>query len=267
MVFSAFQLQTFPATLRKLAYGHGLTENMMGRSLLWLAASIPPLMLAACTAQQVPTSNEENNALCRMLPGKSEAIRSSKSGIQYLPPSFGKVMHICKFKGYPECFPKISNFESEWYSNHWEAATEPSLFEISNAQKYAGDSVLRFTWLPTFHHPVIVRFETSAGTTNFIAKELSGAGGYEPGSISRQINRKLSSLEEHQVERAMARASPFNEPPENCGGGTDGSRWILERARKGSYEYADRWSPQKGAMRDFGLLTLKLTGWEFEEIY
>lgn len=225
-------------------------------------------MLAAChDAQQVRDNNTESNSLCRMLPGKSEVINPTKSGVQYLPPSFGKIMHSCNFKGYPECFPKISKYESEWYSKYWEAAQEPSLYEISNANKSTQGSVLRFTWLPTFHHPVIIRFEMSPDSTTLIAKELSGAGGYEPGTISRQINRKLNSVEVRQVAEAMAKASPFSEPPANCVQGLDGSQWMLERADMGSYDYASRWSPEQGAMRDFGLLALQLTGWKFEEIY
>lgn len=100
-----------------------------------------------------------------------------------------------------------------------------------------------------------------------IAKELTGAGGYEPGTINRQITRTLNSAEARQLAEAMAKASPFNEPPANCELGLDGSQWMLERTERGSYDYASRWSPEKGAMRDFGMLALKLTGWKFEEIY
>lgn len=66
---------------------------------------------------------------------------------------------------------------------------------------------------------------------------------------------------------AMTKASPFSEPPLNCELGLDGSEWMLERAESGSYEYASRWSPEKGSMRDFGLLALKMTGWKFQRIY
>lgn len=231
-------------------------------------ACVLPLMLAACQdTQTVQNKSTDSDLVCRMLPGKSETIRPTKSGIQYLPPSFGKIMHTCNFKGYPECFPKVSNFESEWYSKHWEAAQEPSLYEISKFRRSAHGRVLRFTWLPTFHHPVIIRFETSPNSTTLLAKELSGAGGYEPGTINRQINRKLAPAEIRQINEAMAKMSPFNEPPANCELGLDGSQWMLERADKGSYDYASRWSPQNGAMRDFGMLALQLTGWKFEEIY
>jgi hypothetical protein len=240
----------------------------MDRSLVWLATSILPLSLVACSdSQQQRYSSEESKQLCKILPGKSETIRPTKSGVQYLPPSFGSVMHICNFKGYPECFPKISNFENEWYSKHWEAAEEPSLYEFSNTKRTAHHTVLRFTWLPTFHHPVIVRFEMISGSMTLVAKELSGAGGYEPGSIKRQISRQLSPVEVRQVTEAMAKASPFGEPPLNCELGNDGSEWMLERAESGGYEYASRWSPDKGSMRNFGLLALRMTGWKFEEIY
>lgn len=233
-----------------------------------LAAIILILPLAACGNNQPSESHApENNALCKVLPGKTDTINPTKSGVQYFPPSFGKTMHVCNFKGYPECFPKVSAFENEWYSKHWEAAREPSLYQISKGQESAQGGILRFTWLPTFHHPVTVRFEIEPGSTTMIAKELSGAGGYEPGKINRQITRTLNSAEARQLAEAMAKASPFNEPPAKCELGLDGSQWMLERVERGSYDYASRWSPQKGAMRDFGMLALRLTGWKFEEIY
>jgi hypothetical protein len=226
------------------------------------------LMLAACQGDKTAQmSNADSETFCRMLPDKSETLGRSKAGIQYFPRSFGKVMHVCNFKGYPECFPKVSQFENEWYSKHWDAAQEPSVYEMSKDRETENSTVLRFTWLPTFHHPVIVRFEMSPESSTMSAKELSGAGGYEPGSISREINRKLNSSETRQLKDAMAKASPFNEPPVNCELGLDGSQWMLESADKGNYHFAQRWSPEDGAMRDFGILALKLTGWKFEEIY
>jgi hypothetical protein len=233
-----------------------------------LTAIILILALAACGNDQ-PSGGyaSENSSLCKVLPGKADSISPTKSGIQYFPPSFGKIMHVCNFKGYPECFPKVSAFENERYSKHWEAAQEPSLYQISEGNESAHGSVLRFTWLPTFHHPVVVRFEISPGSTTLIAKELSGAGGYEPGTINRQINRKLNSAEARQLTEAMAKASPFNEPPAKCELGLDGSQWMLERTDKDGYDYASGWSPENGPMRDFGMLALKLTGWKFEEIY
>lgn len=234
-----------------------------------LSASILLLTLAGCHGAKTERSSAlDSDPLCKMLPGKVESISPTKSGTQYFPPSFGRIMHICNFKGYPECFPKVSSFENDWYSKHWEAAQEPSLYQLSKGgSKPAQISVLRFTWLPTFHHPVIVRIEVAPGFTTIIAKELSGAGGYDPGTIKRQIARTLSSAEARQLADAMAKASPFNEPPAKCELGLDGSQWMLERYDKGGFDYASRWSPQKGSMHDFGMLALNLTGWKFEEIY
>ncbi|MBY8825100.1 hypothetical protein [Sphingomonas colocasiae] len=65
----------------------------------------------------------------------------------------------------------------------------------------------------------------------------------------------------------MATAIPFHEPPTKCELGADGSQWMLERASNGAYDYANRWSPQNGSMRDFGILALQLTGWKLEEVY
>ena len=120
---------------------------------------------------------------CVALPGDNVAIEPSKAGKSYFPGSFGKPAQVCDFKGYSECFATISKVENDWYPQHWDAAGEPSLYERSRAATTAGTSTLRFTWLPTFHHPVIVRIERSGKEAKLVAKQLSGEGGYEPGIV------------------------------------------------------------------------------------
>jgi hypothetical protein len=232
-----------------------------------LLAIILIFSLVACgRGQRESNLASENNPLCAVLPGKRQIIGPSKSGVQYFPPSFGKPSHVCNFKGYPECFPKVGTFESEWYAGHWEAAHEPSLYMMPDGKPSAGHIIVRFTWLPTFHHPVIIRFDISPNGTDLIAKELSGAGGYEPGTIKRTLTRKLEASEARRLAETLKNA-PFGEPSADCSLGLDGSQWTLERANGSSYEYVTRWSPKHGPVRDFGMVALKMTGWKFEEIY
>jgi hypothetical protein len=42
--------------------------------------------------------------------------------------------------------------------------------------------------------------------------------------------------------------------PVNDQRGTDGSQWIIEGVKGGLYHVLDRWSPEKGIVRELGLI-------------
>src|SRR5262245_8575536 len=80
-------------------------------------------------------------------------------------------------------------FHRTWYSTHLRAMAEPSL----SCGDSSGESY-RFLWLRTFGRPIAVRVETGKPST-LTAVELDGAGGYQPGKISRRVQRQLSADE------------------------------------------------------------------------
>lgn len=205
--------------------------------------------------------------VCAMLPGENVAIKPSEEGRSYFPGSFGTPTQVCNFKGYPECFATISTVESDWYPRHWDAADEPSLYERSRFPAAAEASALRFTWLPTFHHPVIVRIERTGHEARLVAKQLSGEGGYEPGVIEREVTRPLSATEVEKLDVILSTTKVLEQRPTECDSGLDGSQWIVEGVNRDSYLFVNRWSPQEGPVREFGDFALLLTGWTFEERY
>ncbi|WP_293646008.1 hypothetical protein [Sphingopyxis sp. RIFCSPHIGHO2_12_FULL_65_19] len=224
-----------------------------------------PLMLASCNSGD--TAVPAIDRRCVVLPGNKTAITSSKAGKRYFPKSFGKPAQVCNFKGYPECFATISEVERDWYPSHWDAAREPSLYERSRVSAPAGKSTLRFTWLPTFHHPVIVRIERSGEHATLIAKQLSGEGGYEPGKVEREVRRPLSAAEIGKLRAILFRTKVLEQRATECDNGLDGSQWIVEGVSHEGYRFINRWSPTEGPVRKFGDFALGLTGWTFEEIY
>ncbi|HZS04476.1 MAG TPA: hypothetical protein VFD58_06540 [Blastocatellia bacterium] len=75
--------------------------------------------------------------------------------------------------------PQAEQFVVEWYSEHLKAMAEPSLLTLSGVQI----ECYRFLWLRSFHHPVAVRIWREGNDRFIVAKELDGAGGYEPGRL------------------------------------------------------------------------------------
>lgn len=192
---------------------------------------------------------------------------TKQGGQQYFPPSFAKPQQICDYRGYPACFPKISELENEWFSEHLIAAGEPSLFERTSNPKEVSDTTIRFTWLRSFHPTVIIRISTSGNDLNFIAKQLSGDGGYGPGTIENEIARKLTKTEKVNFLNLLDNSKIFEQQSTLCSSGFDGAQWIIEKSDTAGYLYINRWSPDNGPVRELGLHLLTLTDWKFEEIY
>jgi hypothetical protein len=164
----------------------------------------------------------------------------------------------------------ISESKDEWYSRHLRAAGEPSLFEAPRSPRPAGAATYRFTWLRTFHHPVVIRVEVERGRrARLVAKELSGHGGYDPGEITRHVERKLSPDEARRLGSVLAATRLLTWPARDCHGllGLDGSQWIVEARDRTGYHLVDRWSPEGGPIREVGELMLRLTGWQYGEVY
>ncbi len=160
----------------------------------------------------------------------------------------------------------VSEFENSWYSRHLAAAKESSLYRQARGRSPA--ATLRFTWLPTFTHPVVVRVEWNAGRHGrLVAKQLSGAGGYDPGTIARTIDRSLTAGEAAKIKALLARTRFFALPVTACDRGLDGSEWLFERTDRAGYSLVKRWSPERGPARQLGETLLGLTGWKFSEIY
>jgi len=186
----------------------------------------------------------------------------------YFPPSLRELSVTCDDGGRTWRLPAMSEIEADWYPKHLIAADEPSLFEASQRVGAGRLKTYRFTWLRTFHGPVIVRLERDGeARMRLIAKRLSGHGGYEPGSVDAEIRRRLTRPEQVRFDRALAGANHLRLPPVDCRMGADGSRWIMEANDAGVYRYVNRWTPEDGAVRELGDVLLSFTGWTLEPRY
>jgi hypothetical protein len=110
----------------------------------------------------------------------------------------------------------ISPFVQCWYSEQLRAMEEPSLFSLSVA---ATDTIVRLTWLRTFHHGISVRVARGRDRISVAAVELDGAGGYAPGKPHR---REGGEGVHHQDSIELA-------PGSECGHVSSNARYKADR--------------------------------------
>ena len=221
-------------------------------------AALICVSFGSCTPSATPLS-------CSALPKETTDISANPVAKAYFPESFGTPSSVCNYTGTPACYPVISEIERDWYPKFWKAADEPSLHAPSKANSSANARSLRFTWLRTFHAPVLVRVETANGKTQLIAKELSGQGGYEPGKIAREIQRELTPIEIGKLQKFASQTSGM--AATECDSGLDGSQWIIESVDSQGYHFINRWSPESGPVKGLGEYLIELTGRQFDEVY
>ena len=158
----------------------------------------------------------------------------------------------------------IDEFEAEWFSNELRAAGEPSLYLASQTPVGRSTETYRFTWLRSFHPKVTVRVDkTGTGAWRLDARRSSGGTEQSPA----RLKRILRPSEEADLARVRLKSRVLDLPPRDCRGGMDGSRWIIEANERGTYHFANRWTPEDGPVHDFGLLRLGFTGWDLNPIY
>lgn len=145
-------------------------------------------------------------------------------------------------------------FTREWYSQHLRAMTEPSL----SCGESSGESY-RFLWLRTWGRPIAVRVEAGRSIT-LTAVELDGAGGYEPGKVSRRVQSQLSAAEWETFSEALKATDFWKMPGRLPNHGLDGAQWVMEGRSGLNYHVVDRWSPAPGAYRELCLMLVKFAG-------
>lgn len=149
----------------------------------------------------------------------------------------------------------LDQFERHWYSESLTRAGEPSLSCGSSDDT----TIYRFLWLRTFSQPISVRISLRANDVLIEAFKLSGAGGYDPGTVSTRIKKIVTTSEGDALKTALDQVGFWNLPTKSSADdtGLDGAQWIIEGQRNGTYHVTDRWSP-KGPYRELGLLFLQI---------
>ncbi|MEH6759444.1 MAG: hypothetical protein V7676_18375 [Parasphingorhabdus sp.] len=179
----------------------------------------------------------------------------------FFPPEYAKPGLSC---GYPSgSVPIVGEIESEWYPKQWLAASEGSYYDLAQCDTLPEFS-LRFSYIPSFDPSVFIRIEAEGEGLKLIAKELTGAGGYDPGRLGRSKELRLTDQQAERLQKLLDAEALFQMPSKTCEMGFDGSQWIFEMVDKDGYKMVNRWSPQKGAPHAVGMYLVELSGWDLE---
>jgi len=154
-------------------------------------------------------------------------------------------------------------YEVEWFRGELSALGEPSLSRLPASKA----SSVRFTWLRSFHDPVVVRVDTVDGVRTLTAKQHpKGYSGDIP--RDREVVRVLTDGEVPALDAVLEDTGQFERPSNACRCCADGAQWIVESADgRHGYRYRNIQSPRSGPERRLGLHLLGLTGWSFERVY
>jgi len=162
-----------------------------------------------------------------------------------------------------ELFFKVTGIEPalmhlNWYDKHLKALNEP-VFSDSLPGK-----VFRFTWLRSFHNPIVIGLKCNNNSISVYWKVCDGRGGYDPGKIIKNKKKTLTIGEWNDFVASIESIDFWNLPATDSRTlGTDGAQWILEGKELGKYHVVDRWSGV--TIEKVCLKLLALTGLKIKE--
>ena len=170
-------------------------------------------------------------------------------------PSIDSIKAYFQKSGLPKFHPGrkgfLSNFCNIWYSSVLEGCHEPVLYNYQSS-----DEIYRFTWLRSFHLPVVIKIQKHQFDFIFTAKKLMPAYKDYPEELKISDSGFISWFKWYTFKNKLDKISFWNmsmDDPEEQG--MDGGRWVLEGFKDGQYHFIDRWSA-KGS--DFGKACLYL---------
>jgi hypothetical protein len=145
---------------------------------------------------------------------------------------------------------------------------EPNLYR-SKMDKT--DKTYRFTWLRSFHIPVIIRIDKKQNSFSLTCKELIDNEGYSPNEFKLNTTKKISMPQWITFEYLLKKLNfeyvqTDNSNNEDC---MDGAVWILEAKSAKNYHCVYRHCTTEKDFKNACLYLLKLSGLNIkkEDIY
>ena len=159
---------------------------------------------------------------------------------------------------------KIDSFSNTWYSGHLLVLEEPVIYSDST-----NIEIIRFTWLRTFHNPIIIRIVNNEEIVFIYWKKSNGAGGYNPGNLIVNEKKRIESQQWTEIVQKLEKSKFWEISTNYPRFGLDGAQWILEAKIGNKYHVVDRWSGDDSEIGQFCLDLLKMTDLKIKkrEIY
>jgi len=118
---------------------------------------------------------------------------------------------------------RLDSFTDTWYSKQLFAMREPVIY-LNKSDK----ELYRFTWLRTFDNPIAIRIENKDDSYFLYWKQCNGAGGYEPGKLIVNKQRKIDKKIWNKFKKYINKIDFWDLKTDVNESGCDGSQWILE---------------------------------------
>lgn len=155
--------------------------------------------------------------------------------------------------------------KAEWYASCLLAMGEQPMFSRNlpkDIEQY------RFTWLRSFHRPVIMRAEATPDGGVLVIK-VGHAEEDTATKILREERRKISRDEMNGIRMHFKVTDFFAQPSfEESRVGNDGAQWVIEALMDGRYHVVALWSPDDRFIRRIGMHFIELAiGGDFVPIY
>jgi hypothetical protein len=114
---------------------------------------------------------------------------------------------------------------------------------LDGAGRGADYRALRLLYLPTWDHPIAVRYEQSGQGVVRRVVRLSGSGGYGVGEISLDETNKVTAAALDRVLQPFDQAGVWSLPDTETIDGNDGAQLVVETVMNGRHRVLVRWSP------------------------
>lgn len=198
--------------------------------------------------------------LCAALVGVA-ACASQDAAVSILPASGNNFAALGHDQWFPIGVPvpdeaRTDSFVRSWYGKQLAAFSEPRMGSFVDSSNV---DAVRFLWLRTFDHPIVVRAIRRGSAYALIGIELGGAGGYEPGRVVRRDSVAIDAVTWARLTNGLSDSTFWADAPRSMG--LDGAQWIVEGVSPGKLYIVSRWSPAdtlpSSGVRAFGLLMLE----------
>lgn len=173
----------------------------------------------------------------------------------YFDPKLYRTTYPCSLSENVAPGPLDSYIES-WFADPLRDVGERPLWNA----KTDGKTTLRFTFLPAFVEPVIVRIDDLNGPRpRLTATRHVDQVHVRPGPD--HLARDLSKDEVAPLIALINGSAVLDLAPDSCISDVDGVIYLIEANGPDGYRFINRWGTEEGAVYDLANAMYRLTGW------